>query len=64
MDDPICQKLKKELEGKPKVRISIAASVQCCSAAVFLCQGLNVVTVGETYHYCYPEVNDDDERYR
>ena len=34
-----------------------------CSAAVFLCQGLHVVTVGEAYHYCYPELDADDERY-
>ena len=27
-------------------------------------QGLNVVTEGETYHYCYPELEEDDARYK
>ena len=39
MDDPICQKLKKELEGKPKVRtdIIVGVSVQCLLMSGFEC---------------------------
>ena len=58
MANPICQKLVKELEGKPKVRLLCWTGLKC------VCQGLNVITEGETYHYCYPELDTEDPRYK
>ena len=53
--------MKKELEGKPKVINIVNCAVHCSATMV---QGLNVVTDGETYHYCYLQLDEADERYK